>query len=420
MKFKAISYLAVGAMAVLTACSHEGDNFGDRVLFTGTETSPVVKFLCDGMSSTALTVTSTAKATTDVHITVKAAPELLDAYNKKYNRSFVAPEPNMYQLENTDLVIKAGSNMSSQVKITSNSEDLAEGVGYMLPITITSVSGDDLGVIEDSRTAYVQFTKVITIKAGFLNGSSSYEIPGFKCTDASDPLSSPVAALNQMTIEMKVLPLRFGTNPNQASGISTLCGNEENFLFRFGDGGGQPTNQLELVKGAIGTDPSPDKRSTMPTPISTWVHSTQVTGFTSRLCTTAACFVYTAIASRLQPSRPPAVRLTFLPPTMVRRAGLTPSQSVLPATAVSSMAMSANVAYGMCPALSPNWKTVSAMSTRLPKALSPAGVLTARPMPTVQSATLPDMVMMRPCLQVALPGLMARSVLIDIDAGFSA
>ena len=260
MKFKAISYLAVGAMAVLTACSHEGDNFGDRVLFTGTETSPVVKFLCDGMSSTALTVTSTAKATTDVHITVKAAPELLDAYNKKYNRSFVAPEPNMYQLENTDLVIKAGSNMSSQVKITSNSEDLAEGVGYMLPITITSVSGDDLGVIEDSRTAYVQFTKVITIKAGFLNGSSSYEIPGFKCTDASDPLSSPVAALNQMTIEMKVLPLRFGTNPNQASGISTLCGNEENFLFRFGDGGGQPTNQLELVKGAIGTDPSPDKK----------------------------------------------------------------------------------------------------------------------------------------------------------------
>lgn len=260
MKFKAISYLAVGAMAVLTACSHEGDNFGDRVLFTGTETSPVVKFLCDGMSSTALTVTSTAKATTDVHITVKAAPELLDAYNKKYNRSFVAPEPNMYQLENTDLVIKAGSNMSSQVKITSNSEDLAEGVGYMLPITITSVSGDDLGVIEDSRTAYVQFTKVITIKAGFLNGSSSYEIPGFKCTDASDPLSSPVAALNQMTIEMKVLPLRFGTNPNQASGISTLCGNEENFLFRFGDGGGQPTNQLELVKGAVGTDPSPDKK----------------------------------------------------------------------------------------------------------------------------------------------------------------
>jgi hypothetical protein len=260
MKLKAISYLAVGAMFALTACSHEGDNFGDRLLFTGTETSPVVKFLCDGLSSTAFTVSSTGKVTSDVHITVKAAPELLEAYNKKYNRDFVAPPTNAYTLEGTDMVIEAGSCMSSQLKLTSNSDDLAEGVGYMLPITISTVSGGDLGVIESSRTAYVQFTKVITIKAGYLNGSSSYEIPNFKVTDEADPLSSPVAALNQMTLEMKVLPLKFGSNPSQASSISTLCGCEENFLFRFGDGGGKPTNQLQLVKGSIGTDPNPDKK----------------------------------------------------------------------------------------------------------------------------------------------------------------
>lgn len=259
MKLKALAYLAVGAIA-LTACTHEGDDFGDKVFFTGTETSPNVKFLCDGLSSTALTVTSTKKVGSDVKIVVSPAPELIEAYNTKYSRNFVAPDPSMYQIENTNLTIEAGKSVSSQVKLTCNSDDLAEGVAYMLPVTIKTVSGDGLGVIEDSRTAYVQFTKVITIKAGYLNGGASYEIPGFKCTDATDPLSSPVAALGAMTIEMKVFPLRFGSNPNQASGISTLCGNEENFLFRFGDGGGQPTNQLELVKGAIGDDPNPDKK----------------------------------------------------------------------------------------------------------------------------------------------------------------
>ena len=202
MKTKFLSYLAVGAMVVLTACSHEGDDFGDRVLFTGTENSPVVKFLCDGLSSTALTVTSTGKVSSDVHIKVKAAPELLDGYNKKYNRQFIAPPESAYTLEGTDLVIKAGSHMSSQVKLTSNSDDLEEGVGYMLPVTITEVSGDGLGVIEASRTAYVQFTKVITIKAGYMDNRSSYEIPGFKLADQADLLSSPVSALDQMTIEM--------------------------------------------------------------------------------------------------------------------------------------------------------------------------------------------------------------------------
>lgn len=260
MKLKSLSYLALGAIFALTGCRHEGDNFADRVFFTGTENSPVVKFLCDGVSATAFTVSSTGKTTSDVHITVKAAPELLEAYNAKYNKAFVCPPAEAYTLEGADMVIKAGTHMSTQLKLTSDSEKLEEGKGYMLPITITEVSDAGLGVIETSRTAYVQFTKVITIKAGFLNGSSSYEIAGFKPTDKADPLSSPVAALGQMTIEMKIFPLRFGTNKNQASGISTLCGCEENFLFRFGDGGGQPTNQLELVKGCIGDAPMPDDK----------------------------------------------------------------------------------------------------------------------------------------------------------------
>lgn len=255
MKFKAISYLAVGAMFALAACTHEGDKFPDRVLFTGTETSPVVKFLCDGPSSTAFTVSSTAKAKSDVHIRVKAAPELLEAYNAANNRNFVAPPTNAYELDGEeDMVIKAGSNMSTQLKLTCNSEDLEEGVGYMLPITIEEVSGDGLGIMESSRTAYVQFTKVVTITAGFLDNHSAYEVPAFRGS-AENP--GPVGELGQMTLEMKVYPLSFGTS---TVGISTLVGCEENFLFRFGNGGGAPANQLQLVKGSIGDDFNPDKK----------------------------------------------------------------------------------------------------------------------------------------------------------------
>lgn len=255
MKIKVFSLIALGVGAVMASCSHGGDNFGDRVLFTGTENSPVVKFLCDGQSSTALTITSTGKASSDVKIKVKAAPELLEAYNKKYNTVYVAPTPDQYQLEGNDNVtIKSGSSMSSQIKLSANSEDLAEGVAYMLPITITEVQGDGLGVIEESRTAFVRFTKVITIKAGLLNLNGAYEIPGFRDSEENP---SPVAALGAVTLEMKVFPLSFGRSQY---GIGTLCGNEENFLFRFGGGDGSPNNNLQFVKGAIGDDPHPDKK----------------------------------------------------------------------------------------------------------------------------------------------------------------
>ena len=63
-----------------------------------------------------------------------------------------------------------------------------------------------------------------------------------------------------MTLEMKVLPVSFPTSASSANGISSLCGCEENFLFRFGDGAGNPTNKLQFVKGSIGAASHPDKK----------------------------------------------------------------------------------------------------------------------------------------------------------------
>jgi hypothetical protein len=237
----------------VTGCKQEPD-FGDAIYMTGTLTSPNVKFLVDGQSSIGLTVTSTTKATDDVKVVIKPAPELLEKYNASTGRNCQLPPAESYSVEGSIVTISKGKSLSSQIQVSAFSDGLKEGVAYCLPMKITSVEGGDLKVLETSSIAYVQMTKVIKIKAAYLARQGCFDIPSFGGEN------SPVKALGQMTLEMKVLPVSFPTNKSSASGISSLCGCEENFLFRFGDGAGNPTNKLQFVKGSIGAATHPDKK----------------------------------------------------------------------------------------------------------------------------------------------------------------
>lgn len=237
----------------VTGCKQEPD-FGDAIYMTGTLTSPNVKFLVDGQSSIGLTVTSTTKATDDVKVEIKPAPELLEEYNASTGRNCQLPPAESYSVEGSIVTISKGKSLSSQIQIIAFSDGLKEGVAYCLPMKISSVDGGDLKVLEKSRIAYVQMTKVINIKAAYLARQGCFDIPSFGGEN------SPVRALGQMTLEMKVLPVSFPSSKNSASGISSLCGCEENFLFRFGDGAGNPTNKLQFVKGSIGAATHPDKK----------------------------------------------------------------------------------------------------------------------------------------------------------------
>lgn len=231
-----------------------GPSFGDAVYMTGTLTSSTVRFQVDGQSSIGLTVTSTAKADTDVKISLKPSPEQLEAFNASTGRNSQLPPEGSYTIEGSEVMIDAGKYQSTQIKVNADSEKLQEGVSYCLPITIASVEGGDLKVLETSRTAYVMLTKVITIKAANLARNNCFDIPSF------GEENSPVKALNKMTLEMKVLPVSFPTSTQGGNAISSLCGCEENFLFRFGDGAGNPTNKLQLAKGSIGSASHPDKK----------------------------------------------------------------------------------------------------------------------------------------------------------------
>lgn len=261
--------LALCALALgLTGCDSYKD-YEDSVFITGTLSSSNIRVLVDGQTETAITVSSTAKVAADVPVEVKADPAKLDAYNATTGRTYQMPPEGSYTLEGEGLVIPAGKAQSTPIRLHVDSERLQEGVAYCLPVTITGVGGGSLGVLETSRTAYLVLTKVITVKAAYLHGSQSFDIPSF----GGD--NSPVKALTQLTLEMKVCPQKFG-------GIASLCGCEENFLFRFGDGAGGANNKLQLAKASIGSAAHPNDKdhyegwSDNTFDVNKWVHVSAV------------------------------------------------------------------------------------------------------------------------------------------------
>ena len=259
----------VTALALAVTGCNTGTDFNDAVFLTGTLTSSNIRFLVDGQSSMGLTVSSSALADGDVAVTIKPAPELIDAYNRKTGRNYQAPPADAYSIDGDKVVIKNGMTQSDAISISADGDKLQEGVGYCLPVTITDVQGG-LEVMESSRTAYLLFTKVINIKAANLGGSGGFDIKGFW---KSQNENSPVENLGQMTLEMKVLPVSF-----DMGWIGSLCGCEENFLFRFGDGAGFPGNKLQLAKGSIGNPVHPDQKEHFDTkidkefPTGHWLH----------------------------------------------------------------------------------------------------------------------------------------------------
>lgn len=239
-------FLLFAMMLGLASCT-DGPEYGDAVFVTGTLSSPNVKFLVDGQSSLGLTVSSSAKASSDVKVKLAVDPDKLAEYNAANGREAVLPPDGSYTLEANEVTISAGTAQSNAIKLDADADKLKEGQAYCLPVSITDVQGNGLSALSSGKTAYIIFTKVIDVMAADLNKRASFDINGFGGDD------SPVKALTQMTLEMKIKPESFG-------GISSLMGCEENFLFRFGDAASIADNVLQLAKASIGTSSDPDKK----------------------------------------------------------------------------------------------------------------------------------------------------------------
>ncbi len=175
-------------------------------------------------AATSFTVSSSVAASQDIDVELEIRPDLLEAYNAKYQKNYQLPPQGCFELESTNATILAGYNTSSKVNFVVNSiSEFAEGVTYCVPVAIKSASGD-MTVLEPSRVLYIVLKTPVFSKA-MMMGPNIYEIHSFK--DNSD-----VAGWSQLTLEARVYMLDFCHHDPY---ISSVIGIEGECLVRFGD-----------------------------------------------------------------------------------------------------------------------------------------------------------------------------------------
>lgn len=221
MKLNKITMLA--AAAIMAACTNPVEPY-DAIYMTDAQTSPDKSITIDVTpDGTSITVSSSVNATEDIQVEIAVDTTLLEAYNAKYEKNYLAAPDGSYTLSSTNATIQAGHNMSDAVELTINSiADFKEGSTYCLPVTIRSTSA--MKVLEPSRTLFVVLKTPVISKAIYL-GSNKYTVPSFQ-------QESSLAALPQVTMEARVYVERFASSDPY---ISSIMGIEGVYGVRFGD-----------------------------------------------------------------------------------------------------------------------------------------------------------------------------------------
>lgn len=221
MKLNKITMFA--AAAIMAACTNPVEPY-DAIYMTDAQTSPDKSITIDVTpDGTSITVSSSVNATEDIQVEIAVDTTLLEAYNAKYEKNYLAAPDGSYTLSSTNATIQAGHNMSDAVELTINSiADFKEGSTYCLPVTIRSTSA--MKVLEPSRTLFVVLKTPVISKAIYL-GSNKYTVPSFQ-------QESSLAALPQVTMEARVYVERFASSDPY---ISSIMGIEGVYGVRFGD-----------------------------------------------------------------------------------------------------------------------------------------------------------------------------------------
>ncbi len=249
---------AVGMMGCKKA------EFGDPViLVTGTEVSPIVKFSVENTPSQFLvTATSTHKATEDMDVVFEFDPDAVEAYNTEHNTTYYVVPDQAIELSGLSTVIKAGTAASTPatVKVISTSP-LIDGRSYLIPLSIKTVTGGNMKVLESSRTIFLRVARVISFPALSMNNATGPTTgsPGtrgrFNASALFDTQNPEM--LPNFTVEIKNLVYAFrggdgNTNPQPIQTLISWTNLAENTTIglRYGELG-NPNNSLQLI-GALG------------------------------------------------------------------------------------------------------------------------------------------------------------------------
>ncbi|MET6998890.1 DUF1735 and LamG domain-containing protein [Chitinophaga defluvii] len=246
-------------MALITciiSISCKKEHYTDALYITGTEENTSTSLTVDNSPvSTAISVTSSGLATSDITVQLAIDTSLIPKYSQANGgKSFKALPAGTYKLSADKVTIKAGSSISDAITFNIQSPaQISDGAGYLVPVKINSVSGGPR-VLESSRVLYIIVRKVVRMTVASLTGN--YFKVDFSQNNAT------LKNMTAISYETRVMVNNFqGGSPF----ISSVMGIEENFLMRFGDVT-IDKNQLQMAGGTTAL--------TVPTGFSTgvWYH----------------------------------------------------------------------------------------------------------------------------------------------------
>lgn len=251
------------SLCVLLSTSCKKAEFGSKVILAkGTETSPIVKFTVeDTPAAFSVTATATQKAVEDINVTFAFDPDAVDKFNQEHNTTYYVVPDAAINITDLETVIKTGSSASTPVtvKVISTSS-LIDGRSYLIPLTIKSVKGGEMNVLESSRTIFLRIARIISFPALSMNNSTAGTTgsPGtrgrFNACALFDP-ANPVLLPN-FTVEIKNLIYAFrggdgNTNPQPIQSLISWTDQMEtkSVGLRYGELG-NPNNSLQLIGSA--------------------------------------------------------------------------------------------------------------------------------------------------------------------------
>lgn len=235
--------LCIGGAALLTSCA-DGDDFDygkNGLLLSGTERVSMQKFTVE---DTPVSYDITAKATrvveSDVHLTVAIDAAKLDEYNALNGTSYACVPESSVRLADTQLTIAAGQAVSTATTVSIvSTEEFADGVSYVIPVTIQSATGAGVDVIEASRTLFLRVSRVFNFHhlKWTAGGSSNFIF------DASKHVDLPA-----YTVQFKFRGDGFGSAGNIQRVLAVEGpGEEQANMFRFGESGSAGGDILQWV-----------------------------------------------------------------------------------------------------------------------------------------------------------------------------
>lgn len=255
-----LGLIALAALAVGCKKSEFGDA---KILVSGTEVSPIVKFTVENTPSEfAVTASATEKVTEDVNVVFEFDPAAVDRYNEENNTTYFAVPEEAVEITNLSTVIQAGSAASTpvSVKVISTSP-LLDGRSYLIPLTIRQVSSGKMGVLESSRTILLRIARIINFSAVSMNNATGAttgspgqrgNFNGFALFDPQNP-----ERLANFTLEIKNLIYAFrggdgNSNPQPIQSLVSWTNQWEQTTigFRYGELG-NPNNSLQVI-GSLG------------------------------------------------------------------------------------------------------------------------------------------------------------------------